>query len=78
MQRELREQLLGAARRREIDAVLVWWLDRWVGRWLVDLVTTLKELAELGVGFVSLTEALDITTATGRALAFAPDSPRQR
>ena len=30
---------------------------------------TLKELSELGVGFVSLTEALDLTTPTGRALA---------
>jgi putative DNA-invertase from lambdoid prophage Rac len=29
----------------------------------------LKELAELGIGFVSLTEAFDMTTPTGRALA---------
>jgi putative DNA-invertase from lambdoid prophage Rac len=35
---------------------------------LADLVTTVKEFAELGVGFVSLTEALDMTTATGRAM----------
>jgi putative DNA-invertase from lambdoid prophage Rac len=47
--------------------VLVWRLDRW-GRSLADLVTTVKEFAELGVGFVSLTEALDMTTATGRAM----------
>jgi DNA invertase Pin-like site-specific DNA recombinase len=67
-QRELREKLLAAARRREIDVVLVWRLDRW-GRSLVDLVVTLKELAQLGVGFVSITEALDLTTATGRAMA---------
>jgi DNA invertase Pin-like site-specific DNA recombinase len=67
-QRELRDQLLDAARRREIDAVLVWRLDRW-GRSLADLVGTLEELAHLGVGFVSLTEALDMTTATGRAMA---------
>jgi DNA invertase Pin-like site-specific DNA recombinase len=66
--RELRENLLAAARRHEIDVVLVWRLDRW-GRSLVDLVVTLKELAELGVGFVSLTEALDLTTPTGRAMA---------
>jgi putative DNA-invertase from lambdoid prophage Rac len=66
--RELRERLLAAARRREIDVVLVWRLDRW-GRSLVDLVVTLKELAELGVSFVSLTEALDLTTPTGRAMA---------
>ena len=34
---------MAAARRREIDVVLVWRLDRW-GRSLVDLVVTLKEL----------------------------------
>jgi len=65
---DLREKLMSAARRREIDVVLVWRLDRW-GRSLADLVVTLKELAELGVGFVSLTEALDLTTPTGRAMA---------
>lgn len=68
VERELREKLMAAARRREIDVVLVWRLDRW-GRSLADLVVTLKELAELGVGFVSLTEALDLTTPTGRAMA---------
>jgi putative DNA-invertase from lambdoid prophage Rac len=67
-ERDLRERLLDSARRREIDIVLVWRLDRW-GRSLVDLVVTLKELAELGVAFVSLTEALDLTTPTGRAMA---------
>src|SRR6267154_5724112 len=67
-ERELRQKLLDAARRREIDVVLVWRLDRW-GRSLVDLVVTLKELSELGVGFVSLTEALDLIKPTGRAIA---------
>jgi DNA invertase Pin-like site-specific DNA recombinase len=60
--------LLKAARRREFDIVVVWRLDRW-GRSLPDLVVTLRELAELGVGFVSLTEALDLMTPTGRAMA---------
>src|SRR5277367_67370 len=67
VERELREKLMSAARRREIDVVLVWRLDRW-GRSLADLVVTLKEMAELGVGFVSLTEALDLTTPAGRAM----------
>src|SRR5450756_1019794 len=67
-QRELREKLLDAARRREIDVVLVWRLDRW-GRSVADLVATLQELEHLGVGFVSLTEALDLTTPIGRAMA---------
>ena len=67
-QRQLREKLLEAARRREIDVVLVWRLDRW-GRSVPDLLTTLQELNHLGVGFVSLTEALDLTTPAGRAMA---------
>src|ERR1700680_3847552 len=67
-QRELRETLIAAARRREIDVVVVWRLDRW-GRSVADLVSTLQELQPLGVGFVSLTEALDLTTPAGRAMA---------
>jgi len=39
-QRQLREELLDAARRREIDVVLVWRLDRW-GRSVTDLLATL-------------------------------------
>jgi putative DNA-invertase from lambdoid prophage Rac len=62
-----RDGLLKAARRREVDVVVVWRLDRW-GRSLPDLVVTLRELTGLGIGFVSLTEALDLTTPTGRAM----------
>src|ERR1700747_1525743 len=67
-QREAREKLLDAARRREIDIVVVGRLDRW-GRSVTDLLATLQELEHLGVGFVSLTEALDLTTPSGRAMA---------
>lgn len=67
-QRPQREQLLLSARKREIDIILVWKLDRF-GRSVSDLVLTLKELQDLNVGFVSLTEALDFTTAAGRAMA---------
>ena len=66
--RPQREALIAAARRREVDLVLVWRLDRW-GRSLVDLVNTLQELNALEVGFVSLSEALDLTTPSGSALA---------
>src|SRR5947207_11703089 len=67
-QRQLREKLLEAARRREIDVVRVSRLDRW-GRSVADLLATLQELQHLRVGFVSLTEALDLTTPAGRAMA---------
>ena len=63
-----RDSLLKAARRREVDIVVVWRLDRW-GRSVADLMATLRELTDLGVGFVSLTEALDLTTPSGRAMA---------
>jgi len=66
--RELRQKLLEAARRRDIDVVVVWRLDRW-GRSMADLVMTLQELRDLDIGFVSLTEALDLTTPSGRAMA---------
>jgi len=48
--------------------VLVWQLDRW-GRSVTDLLATLQELEHLDVGVVSLTEALDLTTPAGRAMA---------
>jgi hypothetical protein len=57
-ERPQRQELIKAARRREIDVILVWRLDRW-GRSLLDLIGSLQELSTLGVGFVSLCEALD-------------------
>jgi len=66
--RDMRDRVMESARRREIDVVLVWRLDRW-GRSVADLLATLQELEHLGVGFVSLTEALDLTTPAGRAMA---------
>ena len=66
--RPKREELLRMAKRREIDAILVWKLDRF-GRSLADLVMTLNELREIGVVFVSLTESLDFSTPSGRAMA---------
>ena len=68
VERPQRDALMQAARRRELDVIVVWRLDRW-GRSLADLAGTLTELSTLGVGFVSLTEAIDLTTPTGRALA---------
>ncbi|MDP1799354.1 MAG: recombinase family protein [Planctomycetaceae bacterium] len=63
-----RERLLAAARRREVDVILCWRLDR-LSRSVVDLLSTLQEMQMLGVALVSLTEALDFTTPSGRAMA---------
>jgi DNA invertase Pin-like site-specific DNA recombinase len=63
-----RRALMDAARSRQIDVIAVWKLDRW-GRSMLDLVATLHELTELGVGFASVSEGIDLTTAAGRLLA---------
>ncbi len=68
VKRPQRDALVLAARRREVDAILVWRLDRW-GRSVADLVGSLAELEAVGVAFVSVTEALDLTTPAGRAMA---------
>lgn len=47
------------------DSLVVWRLDR-LGRSLADLVQIINELAERGVGFKSLTEQIDTSSAQGR------------
>lgn len=57
--------LLQAARRREVDVVIVAAYDR-LSRSLHELVNTAGELEALGVHLVSLREGTDTTTPQGR------------
>jgi DNA invertase Pin-like site-specific DNA recombinase len=66
--RPKREELIKLAKRRQLDVIVVWRLDRW-GRSVSDLTHSLEDLRTIGVDFVSITEALDLTTPTGRAMA---------
>ena len=50
---------------RDGDTLVVWKLDR-LARSLKDLVELIHELNERGVGFRSLTEAIDTTSAGGK------------
>ena len=52
-------QVLDAARRGQIDVVLVWKLDRF-GRSALDLLTNLRQLDAVGVRFIALTQGIDI------------------
>jgi putative DNA-invertase from lambdoid prophage Rac len=59
------DRMLADAKRRRLDVIVVWRLDRF-GRNLRHLVNTLDELRALNVGFVSLGEGIDTTTPVGR------------
>jgi DNA invertase Pin-like site-specific DNA recombinase len=58
-------RLLRDAKRRQIDIVVCWRLDR-LRRSLRHLIFLLEELSALGVGFVSLGEGIDTSTPAGR------------
>jgi DNA invertase Pin-like site-specific DNA recombinase len=61
------DRLMKDARKRKIDLIVCWRLDR-LGRSLKHLILTLDELQGLGVGFVSYNENLDLTSSTGRLM----------
>ncbi len=58
------DRLIKDARRRRVDVLICWRLDR-LGRNLRHLVTLLDELHAVGVSFVSLGEGIDCTTPAG-------------
>src|ERR1700680_4558348 len=60
-------RLMADAHKRRFDVVLVWKLDRF-GRSLRHLVNALAEFESLGIAFVSLSDNLDLSTASGRLM----------
>ena len=61
------DELMAAARKRQIDAVLVWRFDRFA-RSTKHLLLALEEFRSLGVQFISYQENIDTTTPLGQAL----------
>ena len=58
-------QLMQDAKRRRIDAVVVWKFDRFA-RSTRHLVTALETFNALGVDFISLSESVDTSTPMGK------------
>ncbi|RAK70330.1 recombinase family protein [Hymenobacter edaphi] len=58
------KRMMAAAKKRQLDAVLVWRYDRFA-RSTQALVNALKEFQSLGVDFISYQEHIDTTTPMG-------------
>jgi DNA invertase Pin-like site-specific DNA recombinase len=61
------DQLMGDARKRKLDAILVWRFDRFA-RSTKHLLTALEEFRSLGMQFISYQENMDTTSPLGQAL----------
>jgi DNA invertase Pin-like site-specific DNA recombinase len=61
------DRLIADAKRRKLDVVACWKLDRF-GRSLAHLITAIQTLTDAGVGFTSLGEGIDTRSATGRLM----------
>jgi DNA invertase Pin-like site-specific DNA recombinase len=51
-------RLMDAPRRRQIDAIVCWKIDRW-GRSMPHFVASVQELRTLGVRFIAITQGID-------------------
>jgi len=63
--RPVKQALLAKLRNHEYDSVVVYKLDRWA-RSSTELILDTKELLDKGVGFISLSDNIDFTTAAGK------------
>ncbi|MBP7508947.1 MAG: recombinase family protein [Prolixibacteraceae bacterium] len=63
--RPVKQALLSKLRQSQYDAVIVFKLDRWA-RSSTELILDTKELIDKGVGFISVSDNLDFSTASGK------------
>jgi DNA invertase Pin-like site-specific DNA recombinase len=61
------DKLMELARKRLIDNIVVWKMDRF-GRSLKHLVLTIDELNNLGISFISYMEQIDFSTPVGKLM----------
>lgn len=67
--RPVKQELLRQLRAGKFTGVLIYKLDRWA-RSSVELLLEIQELTNRGIAFISLTDNIDLSTASGK-LQFA-------
>jgi len=63
--RPVKQELLTKLRKKDYDAIVVYKLDRYA-RSSAELILEIKELLEKGVSFISISDNLDFSTASGK------------
>lgn len=63
--RPVKQALLQKLRNNEYDGVIVYKIDRWA-RSSTELILEIKELVDRGITFISVSDNLDFSSATGR------------
>lgn len=63
--RPIKQELLSMLRKKYYDAIIVYKLDRYA-RSSAELILEIKELTEKGVSFISISDNLDFSTASGK------------
>ena len=63
--RPVKQALLQKLRNGEYEGVIVYKIDRWA-RSSTELILEIKELVHKGITFISVSDQLDFSTATGR------------
>ena len=63
--RPIKQELLTKLRNKEYNAIIVYKLDRYA-RSSAELILEIKELLDKGISFISISDNLDFSTATGK------------
>ena len=63
--RPVKQELLRKLRKGEYAGVIVYRIDRWA-RSSTELILEIKELVDHGIAFISVSDQLDFSSATGR------------
>jgi DNA invertase Pin-like site-specific DNA recombinase len=65
--RPVKQHVLQALRHGRYETIIIWKLDRWA-RSSTELILEIKELHDKGINFISLTDHIDLSNASGKLM----------